>query len=110
MDTTEVTLMQSMNDNERLLFTSEMNSARKNRTTALVLTFFLGGLGAHRFYLGETLPGVLYLLFFWTLVPAIVAFIELFLIMSRVDRYNQNLATALAAKVRMLGRPAQAAA
>jgi TM2 domain-containing membrane protein YozV len=99
-----------MSDNERLLFTSEMNSARKDRTTGLLLTLFLGGLGAHRFYLGDTVLCVLYLLFCWTFVPAIIAFVELFLIMSRVDRYNDNLATAAAAKVRMLGRPDQAAA
>jgi TM2 domain-containing membrane protein YozV len=104
--TTEITLMQSMSDNERLLFTSEMNSARKNRTTGLVLTLFLGGIGAHRFYLGDTFLGVLYLLFCLTFVPAIVAFVELFLIMKRVDRYNDNLACAVAAKVRMLGRQA----
>ena len=108
MDTMEFTLMQSMSDNERMLFTSEMNSARKNRTTGLLLTLFVGGFGAHRFYLGETVLGILYTLFFWTFVPAIIAFVELFLIMNRVDRYNANLATAVAAKVRMLGRPAAA--
>jgi TM2 domain-containing membrane protein YozV len=108
MGTNEIVLMQSMSNNERLLFASEMNSARKSRTTALVLTFFLGGLGAHRFYLGQTGLGVLYALFCWTFVPAIVAFVELFLIMSRVDRFNENLATATAAKVQMLGRQAAA--
>jgi hypothetical protein len=50
------------------------------------------------------------LLFCWTFVPAIIAFVELFLIMPRVDRYNDNVATATAAKVRMLGRPAAAMA
>jgi TM2 domain-containing membrane protein YozV len=108
MGTTEIMLMQNMNDNERLLFASEMNSIRKSRTAGLVLTLFLGGIGAHRFYLGETLLGILYLLFFWTFVPAIVAFVELFVIMGRVDRHNENLATATAAKVRMLGRPTPA--
>jgi TM2 domain-containing membrane protein YozV len=101
--------MQGMNDNERLLFMSEMSSARKNRTTGLVLTLFLGGIGAHRFYLNQPLAGALYLLFCWTFVPAIVACVELFLIMSRVDRYNDTLAMAVATRVRILGRPAAAA-
>lgn len=48
----------------------------KNRTVAMVLAFFLGGLGAHHFYLGNSVRGVLYLLFFWTFVPAILALID----------------------------------
>lgn len=34
----------------------------KNRTTALLLCFFLGAFGAHRFYVGKTGTGILYLL------------------------------------------------
>ncbi len=35
----------------------------KDRTVAVVLAFFLGGFGVHKFYLGNNLAGVLYLLF-----------------------------------------------
>lgn len=52
---------------------------QKNKVSkvALVLiTFFLGGIGAHKFYTRQYLLGVLYLLFFWTGIPGIVAFIE----------------------------------
>ena len=48
----------------------------KSRTTAALLALFLGGIGAHHFYLGHTGLGILYLLFFWTLIPAMVAFVE----------------------------------
>jgi len=37
-------------------------TSRKNKTTALVLCIFLGGLGAHRFYVGKVGTGILYLL------------------------------------------------
>jgi TM2 domain-containing membrane protein YozV len=48
----------------------------KNKTTAGILAIFLGGLGIHKFYLGRGGMGVLYLLFAWTFIPAIVGFIE----------------------------------
>lgn len=48
----------------------------KSKGTAVVLAFFLGGLGVHKFYLNKPGQGVLYLLFCWTLIPAIIALIE----------------------------------
>lgn len=48
----------------------------KNRVTAGVLALLLGGIGVHKFYLGEAGMGVLYLLFCWTGIPAIAALIE----------------------------------
>ncbi|HJA13185.1 MAG TPA: TM2 domain-containing protein [Candidatus Mediterraneibacter merdipullorum] len=35
--------------------------SRKSRVTALLLCIFLGGLGAHRFYVGKVGTGILYL-------------------------------------------------
>ena len=35
-----------------------------------------GGLGAHKFYSGKTLMGVLYLVFCWTYIPALIALVE----------------------------------
>lgn len=43
---------------------------------AALLALFLGGLGVHRFYLGQPFVGLIYLLFCWTFIPAIVAFVE----------------------------------
>lgn len=48
----------------------------KNRIVAAVLAIFLGTFGAHHFYLGNTKRGILYVVFFWTYVPAILGFIE----------------------------------
>jgi len=63
----------------------------KSRVAAALFAFFLGAFGGHKFYLGQIGLGILYLLFFWTFIPAIVAFIEfiLFLTMSD-DVFNQK--------------------
>ena len=34
----------------------------KNKTTAGLLAIFLGGWGVHKFYLGYTVPGIIFLL------------------------------------------------
>lgn len=48
----------------------------KSKVTAGVLGLLLGGIGIHKFYLGKTGMGVLYLLFCWTGIPSVVGFIE----------------------------------
>lgn len=48
----------------------------KDKTTAGVLALLLGGIGGHKFYLGQTGAGIVYLLFCWTLIPGLIAFIE----------------------------------
>ncbi len=58
----------------------------KRRTTAVLLAFFLGGLGIHKFYLNKPGLGLLYLLFFWTWIPGIVAFIEAIIYITMTDR------------------------
>ena len=50
-----------------------------NKVILLLLTFFFGGIGAHKFYLGKYGQGVLYLLFCWTAIPALVALVEFFI-------------------------------
>ena len=48
----------------------------KNKTTAAILAFLFGGLGIHRFYLGQIGFGLLNLIFFWTLIPSLIGLID----------------------------------
>ncbi len=50
--------------------------SNKSRMSAALLAFFVGGFGVHKFYLGRSGMGVLYLFFFWTFIPSVLAFIE----------------------------------
>lgn len=46
---------------------------KKSKPVSLILAFFFGWFGGHKFYLGQMTSGVLYLLFSWTLVPALLS-------------------------------------
>jgi TM2 domain-containing membrane protein YozV len=58
----------------------------KDRITALLLCFFLGGFGIHKFYLGKNTAGIIYLVFSFTFVPSIFAFFEFFGLCFMSDR------------------------
>lgn len=63
----------------------------KNRFVVVLLAFFLGAFGAHRFYLGQHLRGILYLLM--PPIGILISFYDavVFLFMSNTDfdiRYN----------------------
>ena len=57
----------------------------KSRIAAALLAFFLGGFGVHKFYLGRVGQGIVYLLFCWTLIPAVIAFIEFIIYLCTSD-------------------------
>lgn len=48
----------------------------KSRITAGILGILLGGIGVHKFYLNKVGLGILYLVFFWTAIPAIIGLVE----------------------------------
>ncbi|MGL4394663.1 MAG: TM2 domain-containing protein [Brevinema sp.] len=65
----------------------------KSKGIALLLNFFFGAVGIHQFYLGNTNKGLMYFLFSWTGIPAILAIIDLFVLLFMEDgefhlRYN----------------------
>lgn len=57
----------------------------KSRIAAALLAFFFGWFGAHKFYLGQTGLGILYLIFCWSFIPAIIAFVEFLLLLTMSD-------------------------
>jgi len=65
----------------------------KDKTNAALLALFLGPIGAHKFYLGRTGVGVLYLVlcctFVLTFIPAFLGFID-FIILALMDKDEFN--------------------
>ena len=48
----------------------------KNKAVTTLLTIFLGGFGAHKFYVGSWGWGIVYLLTFWLWIPMLAAIVE----------------------------------
>ncbi len=57
----------------------------RSKTTAGIFALLLGGLGVHKFYLGKPVQGVLYILFCWTFIPAVIALIEGIIYLTKSD-------------------------
>lgn len=57
----------------------------KNKIAAALFALFLGGFGAHKFYLGQIGMGLVYLLFCWTFIPTLIALIEFILLITMPD-------------------------
>ena len=62
-----------------------------NKVVYCVLAFFLGGIGAHKFYAGKVGAGIVYLLFCWTFIPGVIAFIELIIGLCKKSDANGNI-------------------
>lgn len=55
------------------LKTMKADSSKPSLTVYLLLALFLGGIGAHDFYVGKTGTGLIKLAFCWTGIPTIIS-------------------------------------
>lgn len=56
-----------------------------------LLAFFLGGIGIHKFYAEKWVAGILYILFCWTCIPAVISFVEFIIALCQKDDANGNI-------------------
>ncbi len=52
-------------------------SSGLSKTVLLLLVFFGGGIGLHKFYLRKPVQGIFYVLFCWTFIPSLIALVEM---------------------------------
>lgn len=75
-----VELMDEFNNDTKIFISGNIELAeqkRKSKKTATILAFpILGGIGIHKFYLGQIGQGIMYLIFSFLLIPAIVSLFE----------------------------------
>lgn len=77
----------------RVMPETSSGGASSDQTAAGILAILLGGLGAHKFYQGNTKLGLLYLCFFWTAIPALLGLIEgILMLIADPDEYEEKWA------------------
>ncbi|MDQ5948227.1 MAG: hypothetical protein QG651_721, partial [Pseudomonadota bacterium] len=94
-------ILQQLNEAQRVQFNFFYRQNRKNLGVAYLWLIFFGVFGIHKFYLHKR-SAWLYLLFCWTMIPALLALIDLFLLPFQLRKYNMNLAASLAEFIREL--------
>ena len=62
-----------------------------NKIAYALIAIFIGDFGIHRFYAGRWLSGIIYLLFFWTMIPGLLGLIEGIVAITRDDDGYGNI-------------------
>jgi TM2 domain-containing membrane protein YozV len=93
LDHTELTpYIEHLSDAEKFEFVAAYMARKKDTMVGFVLAFFLGNFGAHHFYLGKNVRGVMYICFFWTLIPGLISLIEAIFMGNTIRAYNEEQA------------------
>ena len=122
-DDSSLLAIRDLTERERVLFLTELNAKRKDTAVAVLLCLFLGGFGAHHFYLGNRILAVAYTCCFvpyWMvsvivafgiplLIPFFVLVVEACFLSGRVRRYNGAVAYRIASGLKSLRAGADSA-
>ena len=95
-----------MDEQQRAAYYASYQVSAKSEAAGVLLAIFLGGFGAHHFYLRRIGLGILYAIFSVTGIPFVIAFVEAFFMPGRVRQYNAELSSYIAATI-VQGQPVQ---
>ena len=72
-------------------FTPQAVAQQRNKNTAGLVAMLLGGLGIHKFYLGQPKQGIFYMIFFWTFIPALLGIVDAIKLFGmNADEFNRT--------------------
>lgn len=87
-------VLQQLDEYERVQFVLFYRQNYKKLGIAYLWLLFFGIFGMHQLYLNKR-SGWLYLIFCWTLIPAFMAVIDVFLLPFKLQKYNRNLSISI---------------
>ena len=85
-------LTKKMSHSEKFAFYNEYNLRKRDTAIGVSLALLLGGIGIHRFWLGQTKAGVTYLIFCWTIIPIFFAIVDATCMGDMCRKYNNRIA------------------
>ena len=88
-------LIKKFNRNEAFTFYNEFNLHRRRPSVGISLALVLGWIGVHRFWLGDKKGGIIFVAFFWTLLPGLFAIFDALCMVDLCNQYNNKLAKKL---------------
>ena len=84
-----------MNQIETLVFENEFELRCKQPSVGVAYALLFGWFGFHRFWLDDRKSGLIYLVFFWTLLPAMFSIFDALCMRELCTGYNNKLAKQL---------------
>jgi TM2 domain-containing membrane protein YozV len=87
------------------IFYQQFEAVRRDEAVGVLLALFLGGFGAHHFYLRRPGLGIVYLLLCWSPLPWVLGFFECFFMPGRVREFNAIQAAGIAAMLGLAAPP-----
>tara|TARA_B100000214_G_C23729800_1_gene518265 strand:+ start:304 stop:618 length:315 start_codon:yes stop_codon:yes gene_type:complete len=102
LDLKIIELQRQLSDSERNTFNYKYSRLNKSVGIYAVLALFLGVFGAHKFYIGQIGVGIIYVIFFWTSIPWIIAIIEAIFSARTINAKNYEIANEIFEELKLL--------
>ncbi len=93
-------LQNNFSDQEAINFQSQFQKKKKSVLGGVLLAILVGAYGGHKFYLGQIKLGLLYLAFFWTFIPFLIALYEAINMGKIIRNHNYKIALDISKKIK----------